>query len=547
MLHSFFFASADRRPGDHALWADGRYYTYEEVRARARGISMALAPFAGGPNRNCILFAHRSACAYAGLLGVLAAGMAYVPIHARFPPARNAAIIARSGARVMLVDHVCAPQLAALLPLLPPDLRIVMLDARAWDAAGGNARPPPSAPFVHDAPAAWPAAGGPDDLAYLIFTSGTSGPPKGVMIPHGSAVAYVNAQMRRYPCEPGARFSQFADLTFDFSVHDVHVCWANGACLYVPTLQDPLYLAGFIREHHITHWASVPSVLALLQQFRKLAPGAFPSVKMTLMGGEALPKGLAEAWSRAAPNTRIVNGYGPTETTVIVLTFELTPAFLADASRPVVPLGRPYPGTEVVVVDEHLAPVAAGAQGELLIGGAQLARGYLSANPLDGERFFARAYPGRACRRWYRTGDAVSESPDGLLYHGRIDTQVKIRGNRIELQEIEQVVQAASGSAQCAVLAWPLDEAGKPIGLVAFVLAPADESLGEMGARAARIRHACKQSLPVYARPDRIVCLDGFPINVNGKIDRNQLLARCAHLDADADGAARCRSGTAAA
>ncbi|MGO4579119.1 amino acid adenylation domain-containing protein [Cupriavidus sp. 2TAF22] len=537
MLHAFFFNSAAQSPADHALWVEGRYYTYEEVRARAQGVSAALTPFAGGANRNCILFAHRSACAYAGLLGVLAAGMAYVPIHPRFPAARNAAIVARSGARVMLVDHVCAPQLAALMPLLPPDLRIVMLDAQAWDSPGGDPQhaPTPSAPFVHDPPP-WPALVAQDDLAYLIFTSGTSGPPKGVMIPHGSAVAYVSAHMQRYPCEPGGRFSQFADLTFDFSVHDVHVCWATGGCLYVPALQDPLYLAGFIREHQITHWASVPSVLALLQQFRKLAPGAFPSVKMTLMGGEALPKTLAQAWSQAAPNTRIVNGYGPTETTVIVLTFELTPAFLADASRPAVPLGQPYPGIEVVVADKYLVPVPAGARGELLVGGLQLASGYLSDNPLDDTRFFARAYPGRSYRRWYRTGDAVSASPDGLLYHGRIDTQVKIRGNRIELQEIEQVVQAASGSAQCAVLAWPLDEAGKPVGLVAFVLAPAAEAQGARGARTARIRHACKQSLPVYARPDRIVCLDDFPVNVNGKIDRALLLARYERLAGGKEG-----------
>ncbi|QOT75837.1 amino acid adenylation domain-containing protein [Cupriavidus basilensis] len=534
MLHSFFFDTAARQPGDHALWVDGRFYTYEELRARAGRVRAALAAHAGGGSRNCVLFAHRSVSAYAGLLGVLAAGMAYVPLHPRFPSARNAAIVERSGARVMLVDRACAPQLEALMPLLPPDLHVVLLDPESLPATGcpgGSARfaPLPPAPFVHDPPGQLAAVSG-DDLAYLIFTSGTSGPPKGVMIPHTSAVAYVSAQMQRFPSEPGARFSQFADLTFDFSVHDMHVCWASGGCLYVPALQDPLYLAGFIQEHSITHWASVPSVLALMQQFRKLTPCAFPSVRMTLMGGEALPKTLARAWSRAAPNTRIVNGYGPTEATVIMLTFELTEAFLADASRPAVPLGKPYPGVELMVVDDALAPVPPGARGELLIGGAQLAKGYLGANPLDAQRFFTRAYPERACSRWYRTGDAVAESPDGLLYHGRIDMQVKIRGNRVELQEIEQVVQAASGGAQCAVLAWPLDNAGKPTGLVAFVQASGEASSGELGARMAQIRQACRQSLPVYAQPDRIVCLDGLPMNVNGKIDRGQLLARCERL-----------------
>jgi D-alanine--poly(phosphoribitol) ligase subunit 1 len=520
MLQSLFFDTAGKHPRSPALWVDGTCHDYEDLAGRARRIAAALAPLAAQGERNCVLFAYRSVHAYAGVLGVLEAGMAYVPLLPKFPVARNASVIELSGATVMLVDAVCAPQLPLLLPLLGSKIHVILLDegdegdegdvgdvgdpaqerAEGGMAASGNdasraaiealghdciALPAPGTPYETRALS-------PDDLAYILFTSGTTGLPKGVMISHGNVLSYVEAQAERHPTEPGGRYSQFSDLTFDASTHDLYVCWRNHGCLYVPAYQDAPYLADFIREHAITHWNCVPSLLALMWQFRKLSPNAFPTLRVTLLGGEALPKALVQAWKRAAPNSEVINGYGPTETTVIMLTFAFSPEFLASDAEQAVPLGPPLPGTECVIVDPELVPVPPGARGELLIGGGQVGLGYRSANPLDRERFFERDYPGKSARRWYRTGDAVSDGPLGVMYHGRLDTQIKIRGNRIEVQEVEHVVLAACTGGQCAVIPWPLDADGKPEGLVAFVQSPEETGVDENRIAGRLVLHGCR-------------------------------------------------------
>jgi D-alanine--poly(phosphoribitol) ligase subunit 1 len=350
-----------------------------------------------------------------------------------------------------------------------------------------------------------------------------------VPISHANADAYVTAQSQLDGRLPDARYAQYCELTFDPSVHDMFVCWANGGCLYVPKRVEPLYNAAFIKEHAITHWNSVPSAAAFMQQFRKLTPGEFPSLLLSMFGGEPLSRSMVLAWQRAAPNSRIVNLYGPTEATVACTRFEVTTGFLDDVRNTVMPLGWPVPGQEVMVVDEHLDAVAAGETGELLIGGPQVADGYLSPDEAGNSRFFSKTYPGCRSQRWYRSGDAARESTaHGVLFQGRIDTQVKIRGSRIELGEVEHVVQQVSHTALCAVVAWPLDEAGRPVGLVAFVT--------DSRVDVAQIQHACRECLPAYAVPHRILAIDTFPLNANGKIDRKALAGFCVREHTEVQG-----------
>jgi non-ribosomal peptide synthetase component F len=269
------------------------------------------------------------------------------------------------------------------------------------------------------------------------------------------------------------------------------VCWANVGCLYVPDTVDPVYNADFIQRHAITHWNSVPSVAGFMQQMRKLTPGAFPSVRMSMFGGEPMPRSLALAWMRAAPNSRVLHMYGPTEATIASTCFEVTAGFLDDPQHAVMPLGGALPGVELMIVDAELEPVAAEQTGELLIGGPQLAGGYLSPDEAGNSRFVAKTYPGRRAQRWYRSSDAArATAQHGIVFQGRLDTQVKIRGNRVELEEVDFVANARVE--------------------IALVL------------------RACRQRLPVYAVPQRIVAIDAFPLNVNGKIDRMALAGRCA-------------------
>ena len=543
MLDSFFFDTAASEPDSPALWVDERLYGYGEIAARARRIAGELtAAMPAGRLGRCLLFAHRSVAAYAGLLGILKAGFAYVPLNPNVPAARIAAVIEQSGAPLLLVDRRCAASLDEVLSLLDNSPRIVLLDEVGGEGVqdvedlqavqGANVARTASAPaadgLIRLSPeppvAEVPASRAPHDLAYILFTSGSTGAPKGVPISHANADAYVAGQLQLLGRMPRARYAQWCELTFDPSVHDMFVCWANGGCLYVPKTVEPIYNAAFIKEHAITHWSSVPSVAGFMQQFRKLGPNEFPSVRVTLFGGEPLPRLLVQAWLRAAPNSRVLNMYGPTETTVACAAFEVTAELLDDPQHAVMPLGGALPGMELLIVDAALAPVAPGESGELLIGGSQLAAGYLSADEPGNRRFVSTTYPGHISQRWYRSADAAREAAgQGIVFQGRLDTQIKIRGNRIELEEVEHVVQACSHAALCAVVAWPVDDAGRAGGLIAFVT--------HAQGSAPQILQACRQRLPVYAVPQRIVMLDALPLNVNGKIDRKALAECCVSID----------------
>jgi amino acid adenylation domain-containing protein len=507
MLHDFVIDSAERHPSLPALCVDGATLSYAELAACASRVKARLidecSRIPGQTIRSCLLFAHRSASAYSGVLGILAAGMAYVPLNPTFPPERTASMIKRAGTPIILVDERCREHMDAVLPLIDFPVRIISFD----DVFSS-----------HDAPkgATLRSNGSAGDAAYILFTSGTTGIPKGVSVSHGSACAYIANQLRFTPPMADARYSQVSDLTFDPSVHDMFVCWANGGCLHVPASLDALYLAEFVKQQRITHWFSVPSIGIFMQRFRKLRANAFPSLRTSIFGGEALPTDLVRAWMQAAPATQVANVYGPTEATVACFRFDVTPEFLAETSLAVTPIGWPLGGQEAVVVDEELKPVRSGNSGELLLGGSQLASGYLSDREDDHRKFLLHHYPGQNGTRWYRSGDVACVSDRyGMLFRGRVDTQIKLFGHRLELQEIEDIVRKCSDAVLVCVLAWPCDPAGAPKGLVAFLLNPkVDES--ELLAR-------YRQRLPAYALPHRSVHLENFPLNVNGKVDRKKL------------------------
>lgn len=527
MLDAFFFNSASSAPDAPALWVDRRLHSYSELANSANAVRNALQsdstpPHPDGTLGPCLLFAYRSEGAYAGILGILATGRAYVPLGAQFPAERNAAIVRRSGARIMLVDTFCEPLIASLLPLIDPGIRIIYLStvlATSRETSTSEAGERVTAPVAVERRE--------DDIAYILFTSGTTGVPKGVKVRHANATAYMRNQLALNPVMPDARCSQIFDLTFDLSVHDMFVTWGMGACLYVPDISDPLTLSAFVNTHQLTHWYSVPSTAAFLQQFRKLKADTFPSLRVSMFCGEALPTALARAWMTAAPSSVLMNLYGPTEATISCMRYELSAEFLADYAGGVIPLGWSLPGEETLVIDAAGEPVPDGEKGELLLGGYQVAAGYISDNPKDHAKFFERRFPTRHALHWYRTGDLASVSEvHGMLFHGRMDGQVKIRGNRVETQDVEHAVQLASEATMVAVIPWPIDDNNMPLGLVAFVNDTQKDDK--------TILEACRLQLPVYAMPDRIVRVETFPVNANGKTDKNALSAMCQTAVADA-------------
>jgi amino acid adenylation domain-containing protein len=521
-LAAGFVRSARAFPDRPALVVGETALTYEELGRRSAAIAALLRDQtpAGGPPWTAV-FAHRSVAAYAGVLGALLRGHGYVPLNRTFPPARTAAMLARAGCRAVVVDHESLSQLDDVLDGMPGGMLIVapeLDDARAltgrWpqhtvigaDGLAGDATPDELDPPEEDA------------VAYLLFTSGSTGQPKGVMVAHRNVVPFVAAMAERYELDEHDRCSQTFDLTFDLSVFDLFVTWERGACLYCVPEKTLLKPGGFIRDTELTMWFSVPSVAMFAKRFGQLKPDAFPTLRWSLFCGEALPVEVADAWAAAAPSSVVENLYGPTEATIACTAYRWDGERSRALSRlGVVPIGRPTPGMRALVVDEALREVPTESPGELLVAGQQVTLGYLD----DPERTAAAfVVPPGLEDLHYRTGDRVVLDEAGdLHYVGRVDNQVQIHGHRVELGEVEAALREASGLDAVVALAWPVTDAGAAGGVVAFA-ATHDELDVEA------LRSAVAMRLPDYMVPRAVHVLPELPLNANGKFDRGALRDR---------------------
>ena len=352
------------------------------------------------------------------------------------------------------------------------------------------------------------------DPAYIIFTSGTTGVPKGVMVSVASARHYAASIARTLELRAGDRALETCELSFDFSVHNMYATWEAGAALYLLPATQVMNAVKFARANALTVWNSVPSLAGMLAQLKTLAPGSLPSLRLTVFGGEQLPESTIQTWHSAAPHSAIVNLYGPTEATVFCM-IQREP-FVVTEGRGVVAIGQVLPGCTAAVVDDAGQALPDGQPGELAIGGVQLALGYLDAPELTAQRF-----PQHGGTRWYRTGDLAVCDAQGVFHClGRIDNQVKIMGYRVELEEIEAHLRSASGVELVAAVAWPVAN-GIAKGSVGFVGVSASQSVDQ-----AAVITRMKQSLPAYMVPNRIIALEAMPLNTSGKVDRRALLAQ---------------------
>ncbi|MEU4833183.1 AMP-binding protein [Streptosporangium sp. NPDC023615] len=473
-MFGWFARSAAEFPGETALEVGAERLTYAELSELVdRCAGRILERLEGRVPGRVGLLCGRTVSAYAGYLSILRLGATPVPLNLGFPEARNAAI-ARAAALDLVVhdgnDHLAPTGLdlgaRALAELPPADL-------------------PPG------------LVAGPDDLAYILFTSGSTGTPKGVPLAHRNVVPFVGYLVGRYPAGPGARISQAAELTFDPSVHDMFLAWATGAALVVPSRQELLAPVEFINRKALTHWYSVPSIISSADRLGELRPGRMPGLRWSMFAGEPLTLGQARAWRAAAPNSELDNIYGPTELAACCdYRLPADPEAWPSTANGTVPIGVPYTGMEHVVVD-----------GELLMRGSQRFPGYLDPADnagrflVDGEVWREAATPpGDA---WYRTGDLVEER-DGLLVHcGRGDQQLKIRGYRVELGEIEAVMREVRGVRDAVVAAHEGE------------LRAAYTGAAEPG-----LLDALAVRLPAYMIPNLVEHFDELPMNFNGKIDR---------------------------
>jgi len=522
-LISGFVASVRRFPSRKALVLRGSTLTYEQLSVLAAKISAAIEEAETSSPLVAVL-AHRSETAYGAVLGILASRKGYVPLHPRFPSDRLKRMLLLSGCDSVIVGPEGLGRLKDMLGSFHKPLKVIL--TRGAEAEELRPHSSPEHRFLsidnvskQATPVAETPEVAPESVAYLLFTSGSTGDPKGVAVSHANVTAYVRHVCELYGVTEHDRVSQHFDLTFDLSVHDMFVCWERGACLCSIPEKSLMMPAKFIKDHELTMWFSVPSLIGFMRRLRMLKHDSFPSLRCSLFCGEPLPAELAEAWQQAAPNSILDNLYGPTEATIAITRYRWGAANSSTSCfNGIVPIGWPFDGQKTTLINPEGEPVSLGEEGELVLSGSQVTAGYWKNPETSQERFVSLPAVGNGV--WYRTGDLAKQSGDGCLhYMGRLDDQIKIRGFRVELQEIDHVVRTAAGTPEAVAVPWPVARGGSVDGVVAFVC-------GEKDGREAAILDHCRRCLPEYMVPRRVCFLDEFPLNVNRKVDRKRL----AHL-----------------
>ena len=483
-LPELFAAQVTKTPDATAVVFEDQSLTYGELDARANQLAHFLRALGVGPELAVGLCVERSLEMLVALLGILKAGGAYLPLDPDYPPERLSFMLADAQAPLVLTHSALADRLPA------HDALVLHLDAERSAIAAEPTTSPVSGVRPHN-------------TAYVIYTSGSTGTPKGVSVTHGGIPNLAAVEIDRFAITSESRILQFASQSFDAALWEMVSALAAGAALVLiaPGKRSGDALASLIREQNVTH-ATLPPVLL------KDLPADLPLTTL-VVAGEACP---AEEVARWSPGRRMINAFGPTETTVCATMSDA----LSGAVAP--PIGRPIWNTRVYVLDVGLQPVPAGIVGELYIAGAGLARGYLGRAGLTAERFVADPF-GPAGSRMYRTGDLARWRADGVLdFLGRADTQVKVRGFRIEPGEIEAALVRHDGVAQAAVIAREDVPGNKR--LVAYVVGSADHVPD-----VAALRAHLAATLPDYMVPSAFVVLDPLPLTPNGKLDRKALPA----------------------
>lgn len=501
-----FYESARKHPEKPAIWADGREFSYQEVLAAVARVAKWLCDAGPVPKRVGIL-ASRSSDACIGILAAAWVGATYIPINLALPETGAIGILNRSDLDALIADKTGSKMLNAnVLSACPSKvlarreltLGSVSSSVTYYDELSSASEIREPALLDRDAP------------GYILYTSGSTGIPKGVIIPIGAVDHLLQTLDVDYPLLADDRVAETSAASFDISVYNMFSTWRAGASLHIIPPTQSMAPAKFIREHEITVWFSVPSVATFMEEMHLLKPGAFPSLRQTLFCGEPLLSSMAAAWQSAAASSTVVNMYGPTEATVMCLGELYRPG--CEVTGDCIAIGRPYSGMKAAIATSDSQWAADGVSGELLLSGPQLALGYLDDQEKTQARFIE--IDGQ---RWYRSGDLSSRDENGVFHYlGRVDNQVKVLGYRVELEEIERHLRDVTGCNSVAAVAWP-QHGGSASGIVAF-LAKFDGPISD-------VKAAMLQRVPHYMAPNRIHVMHELPTNDNGKIDRRELRA----------------------
>jgi amino acid adenylation domain-containing protein len=486
LVQSLVAAQAQERPDSAALVTESATLSYAELDRRSNQFANYLQTLGVGPEKVVALCVDRSPQMVVAALGILKAGGAYLPLDPSAPAERMELMLRDADVAVLVTN-----QLARLLPA--GNARVVDLDkdTAAIEAASAEA------PVVSITP---------ENLAYVIYTSGSTGQPKGVEVTHSGLANLVSWHLRAFNVTTADRASHQAALGFDAAVWEVWPYLASGASVYFPedgVRSDPEALRDWLVEHKITITFVATPLAERMMLLDWPSPG---DLRILLTGADTLHR---------RPSSRVpftlVNNYGPTECTVVATSGTVSPA---ESSSEVPTIGRAIDNAETFVLDENMRRVPAGKPGELYIGGAGLARGYRNRPDITAEKFVANPFATNSSERLYRTGDLVRELPSGELeFLGRIDTQIKIRGYRVEPNEIVQSLNA-SADVEASVVVANEDDAGDKR-LVAYVVLAASAN----GVTGSALRAELRKQLPDYMIPATFVRIDALPVTSNGKVD----------------------------
>ncbi|KTC92501.1 amino acid adenylation domain-containing protein [Fluoribacter dumoffii] len=482
-LHHFFEQSVDNYPSNIALICDNVFISYQELENRANQLAHFLSENQISKGSIVGILLERSVESYVAILATLKAGAAYVPIEADYPDERINYIFSDLPFNAVLTSSMQLEQKNLSWPTA------YALDLLAEEI---SKRPAHRVIFQENLSAA--------DLCYIIYTSGSTGKPKGVEITQRSICHYVDAASKLYEISSNDKVYQGFSLAFDASLEELWMAFANGASLIACTskeVRSGLGLISFLQQHRVSVFSTVPTLLSSLE-------GQLPDLRLLILGGESCPPTLVKRWSREG--LRILNTYGPTEATIIATYAECHP-------EKEITIGKPLPGYEVLVVNEQLQEVSEGEEGELCIGGIALARGYVNRPEHTAEKFVLN--PADNSQRLYRTGDLVSKDAQGnLRFAGRVDDQIKLRGFRIELNEIETVIMHYAGIKQAVAALQILEQPT----LVAYLILDKNS-----GFDVNELKVFLRSRLPDYMVPALIEVLESFPVLASGKVNRKEL------------------------
>jgi amino acid adenylation domain-containing protein len=512
-IHQLFEDQVEKTPNALAVLFKEQQLTYQELNERANQFAAYLQELGVEPETLVGIFVERSLEMIVANLAILKAGGAYLPLDSTYPQERLDYIIQDAQISLILTQNHLQAKISSCVTVSQNKIQIIPLDS--------NLPSTPTSLQSHKP--------NPSNLAYVIYTSGSTGKPKGVEIPHRALVNFAQAAVQEYEITQSDRILQFASISFDASIEEIYPCLIAGGTLVLRS-EEMSYSPSLLLEKSCDYGITILDLptafwhLLTAELANNLQLQLPPSIRLVIIGGEAVNPKQVTIWNRLVETCQLINTYGPTETTVVATSYKI-PHQLDHLST--IPIGRPLPNLQTYILDQNLHPVPVGVPGEIYIGGAGLARGYLNRPELTAEKFVVNPFAQGQKSKLYKTGDLArylatlkdtASHNAKIEYLGRIDNQVKIRGFRIELGEIEATITLHQNIHQTVVIAKEDNSGDKR--LVAYIVPHPEQTV-----TTEEIRGFLKEKLPQYMIPSTFIFIEALPLTTNGKIDHRALPA----------------------